>query len=701
MARIWKMRESKSLSRTTMLQMAIRISIVVILASSVTYLHLRRTLESGVGEQLTHYTHERAQRENQWFSLLDLKLQEFRQEFTERYQRLRGIEPPGLFERYFESRPDGTAFVRKEYFSGARGPLGSWYRGLSGGVDDADRMTTDRRIRLILAMDMLVKYGPALIELPAAAPRFSPFLDLYFFNPEGDLEIYWPGTPWYPDFQRGFDFTKQDYFTRTFKQAPSPEKRERYWTGPYLDEVAGIWMVSFTIPIVLNGKIISALGADIAMTDLYRRLQTDQLKETRNLILREDGLVIADPLLEQEMVARKGNFNILRDGDPALRALYRLIVTNPGKTLLDDPEYDRLIALDRMASTGWLFVTLYPKSLMKSTAASAALFILILGTISLIVEVSMLWHVLQTKVSIPLRKFMSATASIASGDLSAKGTAFLPVDRPDELGELARSFSEMTGSLQEAQNRRLAALEELKAAKETAESASRVKSEFLDIAAHELRTPLTPLTLLVQGSQELLGKGRPVPAPYLDRMAQQTRRLTSMVDELLNVSRLERGGFPLKLERADLSAIVRESLNEFRTCFSERTFLAEGLDQEIIFNLDPARIAQVLSNLLDNATKYSPTGTPIEIRLQRSEGFVRVSITDHGPGIPKEQQKDLFTRFYRTPGDMTLRQPGLGLGLYICRRIIELHNGSIQVESEPGIGSTFSFELPYKDNRNA
>jgi PAS domain S-box-containing protein len=235
----------------------------------------------------------------------------------------------------------------------------------------------------------------------------------------------------------------------------------------------------------------------------------------------------------------------------------------------------------------------------------------------------------------------------------------------------------------------------LLAAKEDAESASRIKSKFIDIAAHELKTPLTPLTLLVQKIKLLLSTNKEIPDNYIDRMEQQIFRLTKLVDDLLNISRLEHGGLVLRPTRTDLIKLLQECTDDFKNSTAKvGGLIFEGPDKALFMSLDPTRISQVVWNLLDNAVKYSPPKTPIRITLEEKENSVRVSITDQGPGIPLAKQAELFSKFYRVNTDTTYTHAGMGLGLYICRKIINGHGGTISVTSDTGKGSTFFFDLP-------
>lgn len=146
--------------------------------------------------------------------------------------------------------------------------------------------------------------------------------------------------------------------------------------------------------------------------------------------------------------------------------------------------------------------------------------------------------------------------------------------------------------------------------------------------------------------------------------------------------------------RTDILALVSESVDDYRSQQPSRTFTFAKPDTELILDCDPERINQVLGNLFNNAINYSPEGSPIEVSISTSPETVRVSIKDYGPGISKTLQAKLFTRFFRVISNESAIHPGLGLGLYISRTIIEMHGGVIGVNSEEGQGSTFYFDLP-------
>ena len=237
---------------------------------------------------------------------------------------------------------------------------------------------------------------------------------------------------------------------------------------------------------------------------------------------------------------------------------------------------------------------------------------------------------------------------------------------------------------------------ELRTALAAAEAATKIKSRFLAIAAHELRTPVTSFSLLLQLTLKKLEVGIPVEIATVKRLIKQGDRISQLVLELLDVSRLERGTLTLKPQLTDLGQLVADCLNDFKPRAQARSLQIIKPDRPIMINIDPLRISQVLSNLIDNAIKYSREDAPIEVSLYITSTGARVEVKDQGPGISEEEQAELFGLFKRGSTDSAEKSAGLGLGLYISRDIIGLHGGTVGVTSKVDVGSTFYFELPWE-----
>lgn len=223
----------------------------------------------------------------------------------------------------------------------------------------------------------------------------------------------------------------------------------------------------------------------------------------------------------------------------------------------------------------------------------------------------------------------------------------------------------------------------------------RQKDEFLSIASHELKTPLTTLKLLTQLTHKRLVKAGALEADQTRRMERAIGRMERLVNDLLDVSRIDSGRLALRRERFDLATLCREVAAE-QMAATERPIDLNLPDAAVDVEADPDRIGQVLTNLISNALKYSAERSAVTLRLAVVDNTVTVSIHDAGAGIPPEDLPHLFERFYRVPGVQVQSGSGvgLGLGLYISKEIVERHGGRMWVESAVGEGSTFSFTLP-------
>lgn len=231
-------------------------------------------------------------------------------------------------------------------------------------------------------------------------------------------------------------------------------------------------------------------------------------------------------------------------------------------------------------------------------------------------------------------------------------------------------------------------------------NAIRMRDEFLSIASHELKTPLTSLKMQLQVARRgvNLDTGK-VPTPEklastLDRSIRQIDRLTKLVDDLLDITRLDSGKMEYHFQSTDLTALIREVLDRFPE-YAGESKLQFNLDigPQTMVSCDHFRIEQVITNLISNAIKYGE-GRPIGISLSSAQNVVRLKISDQGIGIPEDMREKVFQRFERAVSNTNIS--GLGLGLYITRQIVEAHQGSIQLVSSVGEGSTFIVELPRK-----
>jgi len=228
-----------------------------------------------------------------------------------------------------------------------------------------------------------------------------------------------------------------------------------------------------------------------------------------------------------------------------------------------------------------------------------------------------------------------------------------------------------------------------------------IRAEFIDNLSHELRTPLTTVSLLA----ETLGRdaetaGDAIPARMRDRIEKvevETGHLVQMVDELLDLSRIESGTRLVLVDTVDLGRVAIESTERLRLFAERQEVTLEVSVPDVVTPVrgDADRLGQVLVNLLHNAVKFSPDHGQVLVAVRPEDGRVVTSVTDHGVGIPRSDQARIFERFYKVDrARVRGAAGGTGLGLAIVRHIIEQHGGTVWVESQEGRGSTFSFAIP-------
>jgi PAS domain S-box-containing protein len=227
------------------------------------------------------------------------------------------------------------------------------------------------------------------------------------------------------------------------------------------------------------------------------------------------------------------------------------------------------------------------------------------------------------------------------------------------------------------------------------ERALAVRNQFLSIASHELKTPVT----LLRGYSQILNRQAEKkndtaalrPLQVIDR---QIERMTRLIDDLLDVSRIESGAIEFQMAPFDLVEALREVIGEVGVYAPEFKLRVQDGVGELWLSGDRQRIQQVMTNLMTNAIKYASDRREADVRVERDGDQAVVSVTDYGIGIPQEQQSQVFERYFRGANASANNYGGLGMGLYISRYIIRRHRGSISVESEQGKGSTFTFTLP-------
>ena len=236
------------------------------------------------------------------------------------------------------------------------------------------------------------------------------------------------------------------------------------------------------------------------------------------------------------------------------------------------------------------------------------------------------------------------------------------------------------------------------------EAAARMRDAFLTILAHELRTPLTSLL----GNAQLLLRRAQREGVLAERetrnvqvIVNQASRLNEMVSLQLDVSRLHTGQLRIRRAPVDVGALAQQVVEEVLPTVTTHTVAYAGPDTPLLVEGDALRLIQVLQNLVQNAIKYSPAGGAVQVHVERRDATVRVAVSDEGVGIPQAELSHLFQRFYRASNVDESQISGLGVGLYIVKELVMLHDGTVDVVSKEGRGSTFIITLPLLEDQTA
>jgi signal transduction histidine kinase len=267
----------------------------------------------------------------------------------------------------------------------------------------------------------------------------------------------------------------------------------------------------------------------------------------------------------------------------------------------------------------------------------------------------------------PLRDMAAAARRMEVGDYSVRVRA----RSRDEVGQLAAAFNRMTAELEDLE---------------------RSRRDLVANVSHELKTPITA----IRAHLENLADGVEVADPRtLQLMLSQTERLGRLVDQLLDLSRLESGEVPFQVEVVPLAPLVSRVISEISMGRSISDVRIEhDIPAHLAAKADAERIHQVLFNLVDNAVRFTPPGGEIRVNARPDGERVQVSVTDTGVGIQPEHLPRVFERFYRVDPARSRDDGGTGIGLAIARSIVEAHGGRIVAKSDPGHGSAFTFDLP-------
>ncbi|MFH0941863.1 MAG: ATP-binding protein [Chloroflexota bacterium] len=369
---------------------------------------------------------------------------------------------------------------------------------------------------------------------------------------------------------------------------------------------------------------------------------------------------------------------------------HRIILTDPNGTVVADSEgkllgqiyrpeppdrplplLERAIGMLREgAIAGMLYISPEPSALFPSPVSlSRAISRFLFWGALLAIGIALLFtYFLSRRISAPIKALATAARRLGQGDLSQR----VGFKEKGEIGELAQAFNSMADDL---------------------ERTERLRRNMVADTAHELRTPLTN----IRGYLEAVQEGLKQPSADLIRsLDEEAALLSRLVNDLQELSLAEAGELKLNFQPENAAGLVSQAMAAAGAqAIKKQIAVTSQMPPALpLVNIDRQRIVQVVRNLLDNAIAHTPSGGSIVVAAEKQANRVKISVSDNGEGIPPEDLPNIFERFYRVDKSRTRATGGSGLGLTIARRLVEAHGGTIEVQSEPGKGSRFTFTLP-------
>ncbi len=436
---------SSPLARKTLLQMSIRLSLVITIAALVSYVHIFAILNDQVRDSLKKYISERGDKESAIFLNAERNHRQFRQEFLKQWPDRKQQQVPDRFSRLFVEQNDGGRRIHRDAFNGIPRPDGTLSRHITGFIGSDAPQSSEFYNKLLLTYELLDRYGDAWT---------MDYANLYVSMPDNVNLVYWPGVPWGDQAESDLDVNTEEW-VYVANPTNNPDRLSA-WTGLYYDQTADEWMVSLATPVDRGGEHLINVGHDILLNTLFERVFNDRLAGTYNFIFREDGRIIAHPDLVEQLRSHRGILHAEDTDNPGIMSMVNLITSQQASQqennfILEDQYMDALLAVTKIAGPDWYFVTFYPNTLLASTARETAYIVSMVGIVSLITELIILFFVLKGQVLKPISLFRRFSGDMGKGEFRSIDTLrnSSAYRRRDEVGELAGTMVDMATTIRE------------------------------------------------------------------------------------------------------------------------------------------------------------------------------------------------------------------------------------------------------------
>lgn len=677
----------KSLSRRFLLSVGVMSLIVTLCSTLGAFVVFQHDLSNRQIAYLADYVRERSSNVERRFSNLIGVHQAAGEELQRRMDRLKPAEVDRLADVYFPRRADGTRRSPDRYFDGAM-QNGQYIYGMGAFIGQPDGMSRQEKTALVASFELVANFGQA------ARKEYDNF---YFLSPpETRLVMFGPDRPDRLMFYRheapaDLDISKEEMASLTDPRN-DPGRRTRCTNLQRLiqDNVGERLATACLTPVYVDDQYVGAFGSTIELGGFLAKAVASSLPGATTLLVTDKGELIAYPGFKTPgRAAEKAVADY--EHQLGLKGLVAAIgATGKSTGAITSPDGRQIVAFGRLTGPDWYLIQTYPRAAVAASAARSASWVLGLGALATALQTMAVVYLARRTITWPLQRLAASFDPAADGEQARPDLAG-EAARNDEIGVLARALVAERRKTETV----LSSLEErVQARTSELERANTEKSRFLANMSHELRTPLNGVIAVSEtlAREQVTPKGKDL----AELIVASGRLLERVLTDILDFSKIEAGEIKLARDEFHMSTLVGR-IAELHRASAEAKGLnfAWSLSPEADrrFAGDTVRLTQVLSNLLSNAVKFTEAGE-VRLEVDAAGGTVGFTVADTGIGFTEEVRQRLFRRFEQADASIRRRFGGTGLGLAISRSLVDLMDGSIEVASEPGRGSTFSVQVP-------
>lgn len=632
------------------------------------YLFSRETTINDAGKRIASITNSRVEALNARLQMARESLEKFRTHLAHTLLAPPDAKDISEFDASIAIQPNGMLTNDRKTFDGR----------IEAGFFINPHIPLDPFMRALhmRAQRLMTIYGSAIVP---------PFDSLWLLTKKRSEIVYRPRFPnLIYQAQPGDDMSSTEQMTLG---APAINlDRGLRWTKAAYDFVSWSWIVSAVMPIDFNGQWIGTIGHDISISDLLNQLiRDDGFVGTESFLINSkdepilaghwQGELESGTLTIADKRAMKSVIDSLRQLPPTKKegaSIHRLSVSG----------INSIVVSDTIAETNWTYYRVVPLSSIVERITSAFIWALVIIIAAMLLAAVVIHIALRSLVIQPIQELTGIVTQLAEGNINARA----PVHRIDEIGFFTKTLNSMADRIQQTHNHLTQAQQELRRHNQDLLRASRIKTNFLANMSHELRTPLNAILGFADVMQtELFGPlGNKHYREYAEDIKRSGRHLLDLINDVLDMSRIEAGKADLDMTKRDLVPVIKASIAIVRaTADSKSLTIQLDLPKEpLMARCDQRAVTQMLLNLLSNAIKFSPDHSEILVSASRTNnGRAEIAVRDHGPGIAAAMLPRLFEPFSPKMAHIASNREGTGLGLSITKGLIEAHHGEIEVET--------------------